>query len=174
MTGCDEVTRRYVLDSLVLETTFRAESGSCQLTDALAFGKGKRQHDLGENSPALLLRRLQCLTGSVEVRLECAPRAEYGLIEPVFVRAEGGALGRGGASVFFLSLPTSYRLEEGKLMSTFALTKGESVCFGFEYASTIDPPPKGRTQSQMRDLNHRVFAVDLRGFGDSANWQGCL
>ena len=40
--GCETTTRRYAFDSLVLETTFLAQSGTCQLTDALALGKGKR------------------------------------------------------------------------------------------------------------------------------------
>jgi alpha,alpha-trehalase len=150
--GCETTSRHYIRDSLVLETTFHGKSGTCQLTDALALGKGKRGHDLGEDSPPLLLRCLRCLSGSVEVRVECAPKPEYGLIEPVFAPAEGGVLGRGGASIFFLSLPTSYRVEEGKLVSTFSLEEGESVFFGFEYASTIDPQPNKRTQHEMRDL----------------------
>ena len=32
------------------------------LTEALAFAKGKRGHELGEGSPALLLRRVECTT----------------------------------------------------------------------------------------------------------------
>lgn len=100
VTGCETTSRQYIRDSLVLETTFHGKSGTCQLTDALALGKGKRGHDLGDNSPPLLLRCLRCVSGSVEVRVECAPKPEYGLIEPVFVPAEGGVLGRGGASIF--------------------------------------------------------------------------
>lgn len=152
VTAGEAISRKYIHDSLVLETTFQAKSGTCQLTDALAFGKGKRGHDLGENSPALLLRSLRCLTGSVEVKLECAPRPEYGLIEPLFVPAAGGVLGRGGASVFFLSLSTPYLIEEGRLVSTFSLEEGESVCFGFEYGSTVDPRPECRSQHYMQAL----------------------
>ena len=118
----------------------------------LPWARENAGHDLGEGSPPLLLRRLHCLTGSVEIRLECAPRPEYGLIEPVFVSAEGGVLGRGGASIFFLSLPTLYQLEEGKVVSIFSLEEGNSVCFGFECASTVDPQPKSRTQRQMQGL----------------------
>jgi GH15 family glucan-1,4-alpha-glucosidase len=152
VTGCETTQRRYIRDSLVLETTFQAKSGTCQLTDALALGKGKRGHDLGENSPPLLLRRLYCLSGSVQVRVECAPRPEYGLIQSVFVPAEGGALGRGGASVFFLSLTTPYTIEQGKLVSTFCLQQGESLCFGLEYASTVEPQLKSWTQHHMQEM----------------------
>ena len=152
MTGCEPASRRYLRDSLVLETTFCGESGTCQVTDALAIGEGTRGHDLGEGSPPLLIRGLRCLSGSVEVCVECAPRPEYGLIEPVFVPAEGGVLGRGGAAVFFVSLSAPYRLEEGKLVSTFFLKEGESLFISFEYASTSDSQPKKRTQPQLRDL----------------------
>ena len=76
-----------IQETLVLETTFQAKTRTCQLTEALALGKGRREHDLGQNSLALLLR---CLTGLVEVRLECAPRFEYGLVEPLFAPEAGG------------------------------------------------------------------------------------
>ena len=149
---CVHASRRYRENSLVLETTFETNHGTCRLTDALAFAKGKRGHELGEDSPALLLRRVECLNGSVQLRLQFAPKPEFGLIEPLFVEKEGGILGRGGASVLFLSITPPSVIRDGYVESTFTLEKGESFCFGLEWASMTEPQPKNRSQHSMRAL----------------------
>src|ERR1700755_1116639 len=41
-----ETSRRYVERSMVLETTFRTEAGVLVLTDALALGVGRSEHQL--------------------------------------------------------------------------------------------------------------------------------
>lgn len=50
--GPSEVTRRYVPETLVLETTFRTASGTMVLLDALAMGHRERGHALAASSPA--------------------------------------------------------------------------------------------------------------------------
>lgn len=67
-----EVTRRYVGDSFVLETTYTSPSGSARVTDAMPTGDGR----------ADLVRRLEVLTGSVTIEHEWIVRFGYGLIEP--------------------------------------------------------------------------------------------
>ena len=51
-----QVSRRYVDQTLVLETTFTTEQGTAVLTEALAIGSNERGHHLGANSPGTLLR----------------------------------------------------------------------------------------------------------------------
>ncbi len=46
-----QVSRRYVDQTLVLETTFTTTSGTAVLTDALAVGPDERGHQLGAHSP---------------------------------------------------------------------------------------------------------------------------
>src|SRR3954454_4203257 len=72
--------RRYLPDSLVLETEFAPASGigRLRLVDALALGDGG-DHDLGRISPHLVVRELTCQDGSVDVELSYAPRPEFGL-----------------------------------------------------------------------------------------------
>src|SRR4051812_6179343 len=62
-------TRSYLEGTLVLETTFATESGTFVLTDALAAGPGNGGHRLGEGAPHLLVRRLTCTTGTVEIEM---------------------------------------------------------------------------------------------------------
>src|ERR687885_1583080 len=55
-TGEYTTRRRYLDRTLVLETTFRAASGTVVLTDALATGADNHAHMLGSGAPHLLIR----------------------------------------------------------------------------------------------------------------------
>src|SRR5436309_7568920 len=90
-------TRRYTGRSLALETTFRTADGELVLTDALALGPDNGGHRLGTDVPHVLVRRLACTTGSVDVLVDYRPRPEYGLIKPLLASVDGGVTARGGA-----------------------------------------------------------------------------
>jgi GH15 family glucan-1,4-alpha-glucosidase len=72
--------RRYIDQTLVLETTFRASSGKAVLLDCLPVGKNERGHQLGAAAPHALLRSLRCTDGEMPFELEYVPRPEYGLV----------------------------------------------------------------------------------------------
>ena len=95
--------RRYMDRTLVLETTFTTSTGTLVLTDAMALGPDTGGHRLGRDVPHLLVRRLACTAGSVEVEVDYQPRPEYGLIVPLLHRVEGGVTARGGAEWLVLS-----------------------------------------------------------------------
>jgi GH15 family glucan-1,4-alpha-glucosidase len=54
--GASQVHRRYLDQTMVLETTFCTPTGSVVQVDAMAIGRNERGHDLGVNSPGILLR----------------------------------------------------------------------------------------------------------------------
>jgi GH15 family glucan-1,4-alpha-glucosidase len=89
-TGEFNASRAYVDQTMVLETTFVTGSGTAVLTDAMATGRNERGHDLGVGSPGVLLRRLACTGGEMQVEAN-GPR---GLVttstiwqsNPVFLR----------------------------------------------------------------------------------------
>ena len=64
-----QVSRRYVDQTMVLETTFTTAGGTAVLTDALATGRDERGHHLGAHSPGTLLRSLACTEGEIEAEL---------------------------------------------------------------------------------------------------------
>jgi hypothetical protein len=51
----------------------------------------------------MLLRRVACTSGEIEVEVSYAPRPEYGLIHPILVPVPGGLATRGGADRLLLS-----------------------------------------------------------------------
>ncbi|HEY1484676.1 MAG TPA: glycoside hydrolase family 15 protein [Micromonosporaceae bacterium] len=96
-TGDYRARRRYVEDTMILETTFDTPTGTAVLVDAMAMGPGERGHDLGAESPGALLRRLACVDGTIDAEIVFAPRPNYGMIEPALEVVEGGLLAHSGS-----------------------------------------------------------------------------
>lgn len=144
-----EVERRYLGNSLVLETTFRTSSSTVILTDALAVGPNDRGHALGAGAPHALLRSVRCTAGQAELVMELAPRPEYGLVRPLFRLVEHGALARGGASVFRVAAPVQMHVEDCAVRARFTVPEGQSLAFALEHRSSSDSPPDGWTQDQI-------------------------
>ncbi|MFE4337345.1 glycoside hydrolase family 15 protein, partial [Streptomyces sp. NPDC056831] len=103
--GPTDVSRHYVEQTLVLETTFRTTGGTAVLRDALALGRRERGHALGTASPGTLLRQITCTEGQVPVEITYAPRPEFGLVHPLMSPVRGGLAAYGGAHVLLLSSP---------------------------------------------------------------------
>ncbi|HEU0335564.1 MAG TPA: glycoside hydrolase family 15 protein [Gaiellaceae bacterium] len=72
------VSRRYLPGTNVLETRFETETGAITLTDCLPVGTA------GGHPEHRLLRLVRCVLGEVPVRVEFAPRFDYGLTAPRF------------------------------------------------------------------------------------------
>jgi alpha,alpha-trehalase len=143
--GSFQVSRRYVEKTLVLETVFTTAHGSAVLTDALATGRNERGHDLGAQSPSMLLRRLTCTSGEIEADVSYAPRPGYGLIQPRLVPAPGGLTARAGDSGFLLATSVPLQIAGASATARIRLACGQSAAFVFGYAKL--PPPAMHTWS---------------------------
>ncbi|HYY43640.1 MAG TPA: glycoside hydrolase family 15 protein [Actinomycetota bacterium] len=165
-----DIERRYVPSTMVLETTFRTPTGTVVLTDALAVGEGERGHDLGVASPHVLLRRITCIDGSVEVNVEYAPRPEYGLIHPVLSSMDGGVAARGGADVLLLSGSIPLQLRGSTAGGRTTLGEGQSITFALHHRmSWQERPPmwtKDEISSRLDDTIEawRTWSADHQGY----------
>ncbi len=127
-----EVSRRYRDPSLVLETTFVGPTGLGVLVDALAFGEGERGHDVGLGSSHVLLRRLTCLEGELEVEVVVAPRPGYG--GPAHVtQIAGGALFESSSGRLLLSASRPLELREGEARGRLRLSRGQTCAFALAW-----------------------------------------
>jgi len=131
--GATSVQRRYLDDTLVLETAFETATGRLTLTDALAVGPNERGHDLGARSPHALLRRAECTAGAVELEIEFAPRPDYGLARPGLRVAAGGLLVTADSSPVLLSSPMPLAAGDGTARARVALRAGESRAFALHF-----------------------------------------
>ena len=138
--GDFEVSRAYLDQTMALETTFQTAAGTAVLTDALAVGRNERGHDLGAGSPGVLLRRLVCADGEVEVEISYAPRPEYGLIHPILQTISGGVTARGGADRLLLSAPADLRVDGDTATARLHLMAGQTVSFALAHGRMSEPP----------------------------------
>jgi len=152
--GATEVSRRYIEGTMVLETTFRTSTGSAVLVDAMAIGRNERGHELGVDSPGIVLRSVSCLSGSVEIELEYAPRFEYGLIFPLLRPIQGGIVARGGADVLILSTPMELAIDGSIARARFTLQAGKQASFALQHTASWEKTPEAYTQEAIAEYLH--------------------
>ena len=133
-------TRRYLDRTLVLATTFATSTGTLVVTDLLAMGEDNGGHRLGTEVPHLLVRRLECTGGSVEVEVDYRPRPEYGLVVPLLAAVDGGVTARGGAEWLVLTTPFDLELVQGRGVGRATLTDGETCHLALQ-RSTLEQTP---------------------------------
>jgi GH15 family glucan-1,4-alpha-glucosidase len=151
--GAFESSRRYLDRTMVLETTFRTDTGVAVLTDAMALDPTGQGHDLGRRAPRALLRSLHCLSGEVAVEMEFAPRPEYGLVFPLLTETEGGIEARGGAMRSRLSTDRTATIEGSTARSAFTLAEGEKEAFALQWRTTFDEEgPSAWTRDEIAGL----------------------
>jgi GH15 family glucan-1,4-alpha-glucosidase len=138
--GDFEASRAYLDQTMALETTFWTETGKVVLTDAMAVGRNDRGHDLGAGSPGVLLRRLVCTDGDVDIEVSYAPRPEYGLIHPILEMIPGGVAARGGADRLLLSGPAEWRVDGATATARLNVMAGQTVSFALASGRMSEPP----------------------------------
>ncbi len=122
-----DVRRAYLGESFVLQTTYTSPTGVALVTEAMPLGDGR----------ADLVRRIECLSGTVNVRHEWVVRFGYGTIVPWVHHVEDR---EGHDTIRAIAGPDSLMLRGARLprgvgrahVDTFELAEGEVV----ELAST--------------------------------------
>ena len=147
--GVEETSRSYLGPTMVLETKFRTATGTLSLVDGLAVGRNERGHELGADSPHVLLRRVTCLEGKAEIAVEYAPRPEYGLIHPLLAQVEGGVAARGGAERLALSTPVEMNIRGSQAQVRISLEEGDTVAFALQHRASWEEPPGAWSQNEI-------------------------
>ncbi|MBB2741095.1 UNVERIFIED_ORG: GH15 family glucan-1,4-alpha-glucosidase [Microbispora rosea subsp. rosea] len=144
-----ETTRRYLPQTMVLETTFRTGSGTVVLTDALLTGPDDGGHRLGVGVPHLLARRVSGLGGEVPMEIEYRPRPEYGLIYPILSVVDGGVTARGGADWLVLTTPVPLGIGDCSGYGVFTVREGETRHFGMHCSTLQETPARVWDQAEL-------------------------
>ena len=133
---------RYRAPGLVLETTWDGADGELVVVDALALGRHDRGHELGRSSPGVLLRSVRCTRGSVPVRVEYAPRPEFGLLHPRLAASNGQVVSHGGATVLILSTGVDLNLDGATASATVTVSEGGTLAFALQQCDAWAPRSK--------------------------------
>ena len=152
-------SRRYLDETMVLETTFVTDTGTVVLTDALAMGPDNEGHALGRGAPHVLLRQVACTHGSVEVDVSYAPRPEYGLVVPLLSTVPGGVTARGGAEWLVLSTPVPLTLDGGSATATCTVAAGDTLRFSLQRSTLEERPARVWSDPELAALMERTVAA---------------
>jgi GH15 family glucan-1,4-alpha-glucosidase len=171
-TGEYSVSRRYLDETLVLETTFHGPTGVVVLTDALALGPDNEGHHLGRDVPHVLVRSLMCVEGEVEVELSYAPRPEYGLVVPVLAMVDGGLRARSGAEHLVLSTPVHMSVAGGVAVGRQQLHAGESLRFALHRSTWNEAPARVWATDEIGMLLDRTVAAWVSWSGQHQWYHG--
>jgi len=144
-----------------LETTFTTETGKVTLTDAMAFADGERGHDVGLDAPHELLRSVKGLSGRVKLRMELAPRPEYGLVKPLMRLDDAGrARTLGGSGRVALRSGVALTMADSTIRATFTVAACEVTGFALRWAppELRDPLPPTRPNAVAERIEETAEA----------------
>ncbi len=135
--GIRNVTRRYLPRTNVLETTFETNSGVARLTDFMAIEpESDPAQPKSVQTSHLVARILECVEGSVDVRLDCQPRFDYGSIRPhVALVDEHNGFAHGGADAIALYCSAPLRIEGDGYVGEARLAEGKWMTAAVSYES---------------------------------------
>ena len=150
-------TRRYLDDSLVLETTMHGAGGEVRLLDCFTVREEAR------GTPARqILRVIEGNRGSVELELKVAPRFDYGQVRP-WIRRHGHRLhsALGGDDALLIWCEQELREDVAhELVATLTVRAGDRVRLALTYCppEQVDagPPPEPDADSLDRALEQTV------------------
>jgi len=127
-----DVTRRYRPSTLILETTFKTETGSATLIDFM----------LARGATSDLVRLVRGDDGEVALCMELVLRFGYGITTPWVSRLEDGTLRAvAGPDMTVLRTPATLRGENFKTAAQFTVRAGQTVPFILSYGPSHLPAP---------------------------------
>ncbi len=133
--------RRYLPDTMIVETTFETGSGTAVLVDFMP----------PRGSYSDVVRIVRCTKGKVELCMQIAIRFDYGRTVPWVTKFdEGGLRAIAGPNMVVLRTAAPLEGEDMETVSRFTLKHGEEKTFTLTYAPsfgddgnapTVDPKP---------------------------------
>lgn len=128
-----ETTRQYQKDTLVLETSFTTSTGAVRLTDVMPNG-----------DECHIIRVVECLSGSMNMRMLCSPRFNFGKHQPVIKENLHEKIFCWEDEQLRLSACTEFNADTTNAFAEFELKAGEQRWFILSYLSPdqfIPPVP---------------------------------
>ena len=137
-----ETRRRYLPDTLVLETLFTTESGILKITDCMP----------PRDATPDVVRIVECVSGKVPVHMELVMRFDYGSMVPWVRSIDGRLLAVAGPDALVLTTDVATRGADMTTVADFTLSEGQSLPFTMSWYPSHQSPPQALDARQaMRD-----------------------
>ena len=140
-------------------------NGVLVLTDLLALGPDNGGHRLGIGVPHLLVRRLSCTSGQVEVDISYAPRPEYGLVVPLLASRRRRNHGPRRRRVAGFTTPVGLALEGGTAHGRVTLEAGQTVHLALHRSTLEQTPARVWSQHELARMVEDTVA-DWQSWSD--------
>jgi len=125
------VTRRYLADTLVLQTEFETDTGAVSLLDFMPVGA----------AGSSVIRIVIGQRGSVPMRTMLAPRFDYGALMPWVEPCADGVVARAGADAMVLRAPVAFAASPRGASAQFSVGSGQRLAFVLSYGASHAPLP---------------------------------
>jgi GH15 family glucan-1,4-alpha-glucosidase len=158
-----QVSRRYVSDTLILETIFSTASGSVSLTDFMYRRDGSSE----------LVRVVKGLGGEIAMRTELVVRFDYGAVVPWVSQENGRLQFIAGPDRVLLDTSVETRGEDFRTVGEFTLREGEEASFVLNWSSSYRaalPPMSAEELAQARKQVHSFWTGWAAAFKSDDGW----
>jgi len=125
-------TRRYREHTLILETLFEHADGTIRLVDFMPI-RGGNSH---------IVRIVEGVRGSLDVRMELALRFDYGRTVPWVTRFDHGVRAVAGPNLAVLHAKVPIHGEDLTTVAEFTVREGERIHFTLTYGSSYHANPR--------------------------------
>ena len=141
------ITRRYLGDTLILETIFTTASGSASLIDFMYRRDGASE----------LVRIVRGLQGQVSMRTELIVRFDYGSIVPWVSQQEDGRLQFiAGPDRLLLDSPVPTHGEDFRTVGDFTVGEGEEASFVLNWSPSFRAAPPPLSGAELGEARKQV------------------
>jgi GH15 family glucan-1,4-alpha-glucosidase len=159
-----QVTRRYLDNTLILETVFTTPAGSVSLVDFMYRRNGSSE----------LVRIVKGLQGEVALRTELIVRFDYGAVVPWVSQQEDGRLQFiAGPDKVLLDTTVPTHGEHLRTVGDFTLREGEEASFALNWSASFraaPPPLSGEKIAEAREQVHSFWTGWAAAFKSSDPW----
>ncbi|HUY49716.1 MAG TPA: glycoside hydrolase family 15 protein [Streptosporangiaceae bacterium] len=155
------VRRRYLPDTLVLETEFATASGTVRLTDCMPPRDGD----------PVLVRLVEGIDGRVDMRMVLAPRFEYGLTVPRVQQRGGARRIVAGANALWLFSPLHEQAVGAAVLADFPVAEGDRVPVAAVWRPSHRPAPPPPPACALVEQTSRWWRDWVAGLRCGDEWR---
>ncbi|WP_227357240.1 glycoside hydrolase family 15 protein [Haladaptatus salinisoli] len=172
--GAYETEQRYLPQTNVLQTEFRTDDGTVQITDFMP------PTEAGMQEPCrALYRKIKCTDGTVDLEVDFTPRHDYGLADMEVSSNDGNITAKGGNQQLTLSSDIDLQTETDSMnaAATTQLEADESRWLVLAHGDGSPPDATGcdqaleRTISYWREWTHNSDEAPLFSSDFDSSWQ---
>ncbi|TCS39379.1 GH15 family glucan-1,4-alpha-glucosidase [Paucimonas lemoignei] len=152
-------SRRYIPESMIVETCFRSTAGEVKVVDFFVMDKRAE-----EQAPNRLVRMIEGIRGELEILSEIVPRFDFGQIIPAVSEQGDGtwmAIGSNQGLVLHSDLPLEIVKHFG-LRAAVSIKRGQKKSFIFSF---LPPDQADRVPPQPN-----VTEVAMAGYRSTVSW----